>query len=124
MEPKDTSIQRSIITKVDTPNDDQMGQLHRMVKETMHTKAKPISVIEYAKAFETLPPCQSEDDDNCKWDAGKQGDGEGMSFVTINGTTHHEDGSVLQRYNAAAPGHVQDRVRPDFVKRIYSGFND
>lgn len=33
-----------------------------------------------------LPPCQYEDEQNCYWDAQRMGDGNGWSFININGT--------------------------------------
>lgn len=35
----------------------------------------------------TLPTCPTEDSDNCQWDARYQGNGQGRSFVTIDGDT-------------------------------------
>lgn len=32
-----------------------------------------------------LPPCATEDSDNCWWDAARDGNGEGRSFVVIDG---------------------------------------
>ncbi|WNT44312.1 membrane protein [Microbacterium phage CandC] len=32
-----------------------------------------------------LPACATEDSDNCWWDATKQGNGAGLSFVVIEG---------------------------------------
>lgn len=32
-----------------------------------------------------LPPCQTEDSDNCYWDADTMGNGTGKSFTVING---------------------------------------
>jgi hypothetical protein len=40
----------------------------------------------------TLPACVTEDSDNCFWDAREQGNGAGLSFVTLNGTTYYEGG--------------------------------
>jgi outer membrane biosynthesis protein TonB len=34
-----------------------------------------------------LPPCPTEDSDNCYWDATIRGYGQGSSFVTIDGVT-------------------------------------
>jgi hypothetical protein len=32
-----------------------------------------------------LPPCATEDSDNCYWDAASMGNGEGLSFAVIEG---------------------------------------
>ena len=32
-----------------------------------------------------LPPCAYEDRDNCYWDAAHRGNGQGQSFVSLNG---------------------------------------
>ena len=32
-----------------------------------------------------LPPCATEDSDNCYWDASTRGNGKGSSFVVIEG---------------------------------------
>lgn len=39
------------------------------------------------KANPASKPCATEDSDNCHWDAKKQGNGKGRSFVTVNGKT-------------------------------------
>lgn len=36
-------------------------------------------------------PCAEEDSDNCYWNASLQGNGEGSSFVVVNGTTYYLD---------------------------------
>jgi hypothetical protein len=36
---------------------------------------------------EPLPACQTEDSDNCYWDAATMGNGRGRSFVTVAGET-------------------------------------
>lgn len=38
---------------------------------------------------EDLPPCATEDSDNCYWDGGANGDG--RSFVTLHGVTYYQD---------------------------------
>lgn len=38
-----------------------------------------------------LPPCEVEDADNCYWDAATMGNGEGRSFVTIDGETTYTE---------------------------------
>lgn len=42
--------------------------------------------------LDTLPPCEYEDSANCIWDASEQGNGEGISFVDIDGTAYYADG--------------------------------
>ena len=37
----------------------------------------------------TLVPCQTEDSENCYWDAARMGNGDGTSFVTIDGTVYY-----------------------------------
>jgi hypothetical protein len=44
---------------------------------------------------EPLPPCPTEDSDNCYWDAGTRGNGDGESFVTEYGITTYGDGRVV-----------------------------
>lgn len=36
-----------------------------------------------------LPPCETEDSNDCYWDAAVRGNGEGTSFVTLNGVTYY-----------------------------------
>lgn len=36
----------------------------------------------------SLPPCEWEDSENCYWDAQKQGNGKGQSFIDFNGKIH------------------------------------
>lgn len=38
---------------------------------------------------DSLPPCATEDSDNCVWDAAKMGNGEGESFYVVDGAVHH-----------------------------------
>lgn len=35
-----------------------------------------------------LPPCAAEDSDNCFWDATVRGNGEGRSFVSLDGVVY------------------------------------
>ena len=35
------------------------------------------------------PPCASEGDTNCYWDASTQGNGQGRSFVDVQGTAYY-----------------------------------
>lgn len=39
----------------------------------------------------TLPPCPVEDADDCYWDAARMGNGQGTSFVTIDGVTYYPE---------------------------------
>lgn len=39
--------------------------------------------------YDSLPHCVTEDSDNCVWDARIDGNGEGRSFVTIDGVTYY-----------------------------------
>lgn len=52
-----------------------------------------------------LPPCETEDQlqPSCYWDADHQGNGEGLSFVSINGTITYEDGSTLDLTHELLP---------------------
>jgi hypothetical protein len=38
-----------------------------------------------------LPPCPSEDSDNCVWDARTMGNGLGRSFVVLEGRLYLEE---------------------------------
>jgi hypothetical protein len=40
---------------------------------------------------EPLPPCPTEDADDCYWDAPTMGNGSGRSFITVDGTTTYTD---------------------------------
>lgn len=40
----------------------------------------------------TLPACSTEDSTNCVWDARIHGNGEGRSFVDLNGHTYYLEG--------------------------------
>ena len=37
----------------------------------------------------SLPPCPTEDSDNCIWDATTHGNGQGRSFISLDGTTYY-----------------------------------
>jgi hypothetical protein len=39
-----------------------------------------------------LPPCATEDSEDCVWDAATQGDGSGLSFIRWHGQTYYLDG--------------------------------
>lgn len=36
-----------------------------------------------------LPPCPTEDSDNCYWDADVRGNGQGISFTVRNGNVYY-----------------------------------
>lgn len=40
----------------------------------------------------SIGPCKYEDSDNCYWDAARMGNGQGKSFVALNGVVYYEDG--------------------------------
>jgi hypothetical protein len=43
-----------------------------------------------------LEPCATEDQlTDCYWDAHERGNGQGMSFIIVNGTLTYEDGTTL-----------------------------
>lgn len=39
-----------------------------------------------------LPPCATEDSSNCVWDSRVQGNGQGNSFVDVDGTAYYFGG--------------------------------
>lgn len=41
--------------------------------------------------FPAYTPCATEDSTNCYWDADLAGNGEGRSFVDIDGTAYYQD---------------------------------
>lgn len=41
-----------------------------------------------------LPPCPTEDSENCVWDAEVQGNGQGRSFIRLGGVTRYLDGGA------------------------------
>lgn len=43
------------------------------------------SVVDTSPNPPALPACETEDSDNCWWDATEHGNGEGLSFVVIEG---------------------------------------
>ncbi|WNO27760.1 membrane protein [Microbacterium phage Huwbert] len=43
------------------------------------------------EGIEELPPCATEDSDNCYWDASVQGNGEGRSFDVRDGVVTYWD---------------------------------
>lgn len=36
-----------------------------------------------------LPACETEDSQNCYWDASTRGNGQGQSFIDLNGTAYY-----------------------------------
>lgn len=38
-----------------------------------------------------LEPCPTEDSDNCYWDAQRQGNGEGSSFIVLDGVIYYPE---------------------------------
>lgn len=44
---------------------------------------------------EPLPPCPTEDSDDCYWDAAVRSDGRGSSFYIEDGVAHYEDGTTV-----------------------------
>lgn len=58
--------------------------------------------------MDLLPPCRTEDSNNCFWDSTSQGNGTGQSFIDLDGTAYNldvpEDHYILEAYsNAASP---------------------
>lgn len=49
---------------------------------------QPAEVFETGSGV-TLFPCETEDSDNCYWDAAEQGNRLGDSFITFNGKTYY-----------------------------------
>lgn len=50
----------------------------------------PASLTETLQAAdETIPPCETEDSNNCYWDAETRGNGQGRSFITWDGVTYY-----------------------------------
>lgn len=47
-----------------------------------------------------LPPCRTEDSDNCYWDAFNQGNGDGMTFITYRGETTYLEAQEDPLYGA------------------------
>lgn len=44
-----------------------------------------------AQQAPVLPACEYEDSRNCIWDAGTAGNGEGVSFVDIDGVVYYRE---------------------------------
>lgn len=53
----------------------------------------PVSDSQKVGTRVTIPPCATEDSDNCYWMAETMGNGKGMSFVTIDGQTYYLSGN-------------------------------
>lgn len=47
-------------------------------------------VIDGVSHMVVLMPCATEDSDQCYWDAQEQGNGQGRSFVVLDGTVYFE----------------------------------
>lgn len=47
-------------------------------------------VIDSMTSVVVLMPCDTEDSDNCYWDAEQQGNGVGKSFVVLDGKVYYE----------------------------------
>lgn len=41
-----------------------------------------------------LPPCSTEDSDDCRWDADRQGNGAGRSFTVVDGVVTYTEESA------------------------------
>lgn len=51
-----------------------------------------MNALIFALLMLVLPPCEYEDSPNCGWDASTSGNGEGTSFVDLNGTAYYSEG--------------------------------
>lgn len=51
--------------------------------------ANPTPAPEPKQATIILPPCPTEDSNNCYWDAQSRGNGQGTSFVVIDGVVYY-----------------------------------
>jgi hypothetical protein len=40
-----------------------------------------------------IPPCPTEDSENCYWDAAQRGNGIGTSFIRFDGVTYYPEGT-------------------------------
>lgn len=58
-------------------------------ESTSACSGPPIDHSPNGGVYGSLPHCVTEDSDNCVWDARIDGNGEGRSFVTIDGVTHY-----------------------------------
>lgn len=58
---------------------------------TLGMTAWMMEVADDGNAAEVIPACQTEDSDNCRWDAEVQGNGEGRSFTVTDGTVTYDD---------------------------------
>lgn len=54
---------------------------------TKAAKHTTIPAYQYARLAAALPLCKTEDANVCKWDAAKQGNGKGRSFIALNDFT-------------------------------------
>ena len=70
------------------------GTLMRKAIATTTGLAIALSVgagIAYIAPTSDLPACEFEDSTNCVWNADSQGNGQGRSFINLNGTIHYLD---------------------------------
>lgn len=44
--------------------------------------------------LDSLLPCPTEDSDNCYWDAATRGNGQGTSFIVVDGVVYYESASI------------------------------
>jgi hypothetical protein len=69
----------------------------------VETYAPQLAAASVVNEDPALPACEYEDSDNCYWDASSVGNGEGISFVTLNGVTYYEDQPEPEPEPVAAP---------------------
>lgn len=48
-----------------------------------------VVILPHWIAYTLVPECATEDSSNCYWDANFQGNGQGNSFIDINGTAYY-----------------------------------
>lgn len=56
---------------------------------TLITGGAALTAAASTAPVSALPACAHEDSDNCYWDAKTQGNGQGRSFVSLNGVTYY-----------------------------------
>lgn len=52
-----------------------------------------IAALLLAVAALILPPCPTEDSDQCYWNAVEHGNGQGTSFIAVDGRVTYLDGT-------------------------------
>lgn len=67
----------------------------------------------------TLPLCAEEDSRNCYWDADVLGNGEGRSFIDINGTAYYTTGTPGVPVNAELAAGLA-AMEPDQIGRDWT----